>query len=174
MLLQRYQWEHEPPKKTVAVDKENTPQARGPVASEDTASSNENKASCKSRPSRDWQTQASWKPTARRSERDECSDGYKTAQRIEALWEHVCQRTTSMQTMYIMGLGTYLWALVLFSLKHTEDLDWISTILTVKSLISWVRPLSTFTGNLYHTSETIITSAKEVMLSHMFVCLTAG
>lgn len=74
-----------PLKKTVAVDKENMAPARGPGALEDTASSNENKASCKSRPSRDRQTRASRKPTARRSERDECSNGYETLQRIEAL-----------------------------------------------------------------------------------------
>ena len=48
-----------PLKKTVAVDKENTALVRGPNASEDTAFSNENKASCKSRPFRDRETRAS-------------------------------------------------------------------------------------------------------------------
>lgn len=72
-----------PLKKTVAVDKENTALARGPSASDNTASSNKNKASCKSRPFRDRQTQGTQKPTTRQS--SEYSDGYKTVQEIATL-----------------------------------------------------------------------------------------
>lgn len=56
-----------PLKKAVATDKENTSMVRGPHASEDTASSNENKACCKFRPFADRPSQ---KPAARKYERD--------------------------------------------------------------------------------------------------------
>lgn len=74
------------------------------------------------------------------------SDGYKTIQTIESLWDHRCQHTTSMKRMYIKGLRTYLWNSKVveneeaLSLNHIEDLDWISTILLiVKSCISSMR-----------------------------------
>lgn len=88
-----------PLKKTVAVDKENIAPTRGAGALEDTASSNENKASCKSRPSRDRQTQAFRKPTTNLKWMNVLTV-IKTVQRIEALKEHHWQHT-SMQTMYI-------------------------------------------------------------------------
>lgn len=104
MLLQHYQREHEASKENSSPWQGKHLPGKRPNPSEDTASSNENKA-CKSRPLRDRQTQASQKPTAGPSQRNECTDSYKTIWRIEALYEHCYQHAKKEHSKYKTYLG---------------------------------------------------------------------